>query len=306
VKQDQRTLQGDRTLSHDKPTEEIREIAALFSLGALTQHEAASFEAHIRKGCPVCEAEYYKFKHITAEIGLAVNEADAPDYIRELILARIERETPEEAPAAESEEEETVAAAPPEGSSRPILTHPPGRQRSIFPWILVVLFAIAAGAVFYFYYLEQAESDRLKTELDGAQSQIKSLETSLNSRKDGPEELDQIISVVSKPETRIFHLAGLGPAPEASGAILWDVQQNKCLVFGYIPPPPQGKNYQLWYLTPSVNIPSGIVQPDSTGRIYDWFTISEDISSLTMAISLEPEGGSKTPTLPYYAIGRND
>ncbi len=293
-------------MSHDKPTEEIREIAALFSLGALTQHEASSFEAHIRKGCPVCEAEYYKFKHITAEIGLAVNEADAPDYIRELILARIERETPEESPAAESEEEETAAGTPPEVASRPILTQPPGRQRSIFPWILAVLFAIAAGAVFYFYHLEQVESDRLNTEIAEAQSQIKSLETSLNSQKDGPEELEQIISVVSKPETRIFHMAGL-TGNIASGAILWDVQKNECLIFGYIPPAPEGKTYQLWFLTPSSEkIPSGLLKPDSAGRLYGEFPIPEEISSLTMVITLEPEGGSKIPTLPYYAIGRHD
>jgi hypothetical protein len=63
---DQRTSMGDKTLSHEKPTEEIRELAALFSLGALSQHEARSFEAHIQEGCQVCEKEYNKFKHITA------------------------------------------------------------------------------------------------------------------------------------------------------------------------------------------------------------------------------------------------
>ncbi|MBN2321590.1 MAG: anti-sigma factor [Acidobacteria bacterium] len=294
-------------MSHEKPTEEIRELAALFSLGALTQHEAGSFEAHIRNGCPVCEAEYYKFKHITAEIGLAVNEADAPDYIRELILARIEREPPEEAPAADSEKEESAAETPPAPFSQPILTQPPGRRQSIFPWILAVIFAIAAGIVFYFYHLEQADTERLNTEIAAAQSQIKSLETSLNSQKEGPEELDQIISVVSKPETRIFHMAGLAPAPTASGAMLWDVQQNQCLIFGFIPSAPEGKTYQLWFLTPSnEKIPSGLLKPDSAGRLYGEFPIPEEISSLTMVITLEPEGGSKIPTLPYYAIGRND
>ena len=102
-------------------------------------------------------------------------------------------------------------------------------------------------------------------------------------------------------------MAGLGPVPSASGAMLWDVQQNKCLIFGYIPPAPRGKNYQLWFLTSTdKKIPSNTVKTDSTGRIYDWFPIPEDISGLTMVITLEPEGGSKIPTLPYYAIGRND
>jgi hypothetical protein len=284
----------------------MRELAALFSLGVLTQHEAGSYEAHIRKGCPVCEAEYRKFKHITAEIGLAANEAVAPDYIRELILARIEREPPKTATAAEPEKEEAAAEKDQEPAPRPILSQPPGNKPGILPWVLVIVFAAAAGLLFYAYYSGQAANEELKAGIAAAQSEIKSLEASLDIQKGQPGELENIISVVSKPETRIFHMAGLAPAPAASGAILWDVQQNKCLVFGYIPPASSGKAYQLWYLTPTAKIPSGMLQPDSTGRIYGWFPIPEDISSLTMVITLEPKGGSKTPTLPYYAIGRND
>jgi anti-sigma-K factor RskA len=291
-------------LSHEKPTEEIRELAALFSLGVLTQHEAASFEAHIREGCPVCEAEYRKFRHITAEIGFAAKEADAPEYIRELILARIEREPFEKSVSGEEETATETETAP---VSKPILTPPPAKRPGVFPWVLAVLFAAAAGFVFYLYYSGQQDKERLNAEVASAQAEIKNLKTFLSRKEDGPEELEQIMSAVSKPETRIFHMAGLEPAPTASGAILWDVQQNRCLVFGYIPPPANGKSYQLWYLTSSnKNIPSGLLKPDPAGRVYDWFSIPEDISGLTMAITLEPDSGSKTPTLPYYAIGRND
>lgn len=308
MKQVQKPLQGDRTLSHEKPNEEIREIAALFSLGVLTQHEAGSFEAHIREGCPVCEAEYLRFKHITAEIGLAANEAEAPDHVRELILARIEREPAEKAPVAESEQEEPEAVTPPAPVSRPILTQRrPKKRSSVFPWILTIVLALAAGACFYLYFSEKAGKEQLNSEIATAQTNIKNLQTLLNNREDGPEELEQIISVVSKTETRIFHLAGLAPAPMASGAILWDVQQNRCLIFGYIPPAPQGKAYQLWFLTDSnERIPSGLLRPDPNGQLFDWFPIPEDISNLTMAVTLEPVGGSKTPTLPYYATGRRD
>ena len=293
---------------HEKPTEEIRGIAALFSLGILTQHEADSFEAHIREGCPVCEAEHYKFKHIAAEIGLAVNEADAPDYVRELILARIERQPSEKTPAVESEKEETPAETPPAAVYRPIiLSNPPEKQRSIFLWVLMVLFAVAAGVAFYAFYSEQVVNDRLRTDIDYERSQRQDLQTLLDQKKDTPKELEEILSVVSKPETRIFHLAGFPPVQAASGAILWDVLRNKCLIFGYIPPAPRGKTYQLWFLT-STNekIPSGLLEPNPDGRLYGWFPIPEDISSLTIVITCEPEGGSKIPTLPYYAIGRND
>ncbi|MBN2242736.1 MAG: anti-sigma factor [Acidobacteria bacterium] len=294
---------GDKRSVHEKPTEEIRESAALFSLGVLTQHEAVSFESHLREGCPVCETEYRKFRHITAEIGFAACEADAPDYIRELILARIEREPS----AAGPEDKETPARIQAAPVSKPILTPPPAKGAGVFPWVLAVLFAAAAGFIFYLYHSGQKDKEGLASEMAAAQTEIKNLETLLDKKENGPVELEEIVSVVSRPETRIFHMAGLDPAPTASGAIVWDVQQNRCLVFGYIPPVSGKKAYQLWFLTSSnKNIPSGLLEPDPAGRVYDWFPIPEDISSLTMAITLEPEGGSKTPTLPYYAIGRND
>lgn len=292
-------------MNHEKPNEEIRETAALFSLGALTQHQARSFEAHLQEGCPVCEAEYHKFKHIAAEIGLAANEAPAPDYIRELILARIEREIPDEEPGIEPEKVAVLKTQKPE-AAQPILSQSAGGRPSFFPWILAAIFALLAGSIFYAYHSEQAETDRLKAELSTARSDIQDLETLIDIQKGRRGELEQIISTVSKPETRILHLAGLAPAPSGSGAILWDVQQNKCLIFGYMPPEPRGKTYQLWYLTPTAKIPSGSLKTDPAGRIYDWFPIPEEITSVTMVVTLEPEGGSQSPTLPYYAIGRND
>jgi len=297
-------------LSHEKPTEEIRELAALFSLGALTQHEANSFEAHIRQGCPVCEAEYDKFKHITAEIGLSVNETAAPDYVRELILARIERETPEETsetePESVPEKEEIAAEAPPAPAPRPLLTPPTSQRPNLFPWILVAILAIAGAFGYYAYYIEKIENEALTSELENARTDKANLETSIEAQKSSGGQLEQIIAAVSKPETRILHLAGLEPSPSTSGVILWDFQENKCLIFGYMPPAPQGKSYQLWYLTSNAQIPSGSPEPDPSGRMYSWFPIPEDINNMTLVISLEAEGGAKIPTSPYYAIGRND
>jgi hypothetical protein len=181
-----------------------------------------------------------------------------------------------------------------------------GRRSSIFPWIMAVIFAVVAGLTIFAYRNQQSDYDILKEEKASLQTEIEDAQALLDIQKNRRGELEQIISTVSKPETRILHLAGLAPAPESSGAILWDAVLNKCLIFGHMPPAPQGKAYQLWFLTSSAKIPSGTMKPDPSGRIYEWFTIPENISSLTMVITLEPEGGSQIPTPPYFAIGRND
>ena len=40
-------------MRHDRATEETRETAALYALGALSQHEARAFEIHLAEGCDV-------------------------------------------------------------------------------------------------------------------------------------------------------------------------------------------------------------------------------------------------------------
>ena len=312
---------------HEKPTEEIRELAALFSLGTLPENEAQRFETHIREGCSVCEAEFRKFKHIVAEIGLAVNEVAAPEYIRGIILTRIERKIPSEAvekpktepaeqvkPAAEEPKIEPTEQVKPKKSAkreppptlRPILTQTSMGRPSFFPWILAAILAVITILTFLAYRSQQSANIQLKNEIASVRSDLEDFQILLDIQKGRQGESDQIISTVSKPETRILHLSGLSPAPSSSGAILLDVQLKECLVFGYMPLPTQGKTYQLWYMTPSAKIPSGTFKPGPSGRIYEQFSIPEDITSMTPVITLEPEGGSKIPTSAYYAIGRNN
>jgi len=63
-------------------------VAALYALGALTQQQAQSFRLHVDEGCPVCQAELLKFERAVAGMGLAAHEAQAPDYILDLVMAR--------------------------------------------------------------------------------------------------------------------------------------------------------------------------------------------------------------------------
>ena len=73
-------------MRHERATEEIRELTALYALGSLTQREARSFELHMNEGCSVCEAEFRKFKHAAAGIGFTAAEVAPPDYIRDLLF----------------------------------------------------------------------------------------------------------------------------------------------------------------------------------------------------------------------------
>jgi hypothetical protein len=100
-------------------------------------------------------------------------------------------------------------------------------------------------------------------------------------------------------------VAGQASAPSPSGAAFWDIQQGVCLVIGLFPPEPEGKIYQLWFLTPTERIPAGRLKIDPTGRTFTPAAIPRGIVGVTsVAVTVEPDNGSKIPTLPYYATAR--
>lgn len=75
-------------MKHSSPTDELRETAALYSLGALPPGEAAAFEAHVSEGCEVCRAEASAFEAVARELA---HDAPAIAPARDLKALLLER-----------------------------------------------------------------------------------------------------------------------------------------------------------------------------------------------------------------------
>ena len=294
-------------------TEEIRETAALYALGSLTQHEARSFQNHLEEGCAICEAEFRHFERITAGIGLASEEIAAPDYLHELLAKRIEHESQAESSAGVSPEGGKEAPLP-EKSSAPH-SPPPlfsqsiqqrGQQRRGFlPWILTVLIACLAVLVFFAWRSALNTNSQLRAQVSDSQAEAEDLTRLLDIQRLHGEELEQILTVTGKPDARFMRLTGQAAAPSGSGILIWDMQKAQCLIFGFFPPPPQGNAYQLWFITTRDRIPAGLLKVNPTGRIFDTQPVPPDIANwVAAAVTLEPESGSQTPTMPFYLLGR--
>ncbi|HEY9232046.1 MAG TPA: hypothetical protein VIS78_07855, partial [Blastocatellia bacterium] len=79
-------------MRHDVPTDESQETAALYALGALSQHEARAFEIHLRQGCEICQRELNEFTGVVDALSSNTPEIAPPGYLRDLLNARIEKE----------------------------------------------------------------------------------------------------------------------------------------------------------------------------------------------------------------------
>ena len=57
---------------------EMRDFAALYALGSLTQREARSFEEHLNEGCRSCKRELGGFEAVVSDLGFAIAGAEPP------------------------------------------------------------------------------------------------------------------------------------------------------------------------------------------------------------------------------------
>jgi anti-sigma-K factor RskA len=296
-------------VKHERTTEELREAAALYALGSLTQQEAHSFENHVKEGCSVCAAECLKFERAVARIGFAAEEASAPEYIRDLLAARIEREPqtvpPKTQPSPPVEETNLHEFLRPNPAPPRLLSQPRSDGPSIFPWVLAVALAVLGLAAGYAWKSAQELNVQLQAKASATQSDIEDLKSRLDETSVNSGILQRILSLAGKPDTRIARLAVQTASPASSATVIWDTEKGDCLVLGKLPPAPEGKVYQLWFFTPASKVSAGLLKLGSNGLVT--MPVPRDAANASAAVvTLEPDNGSQIPTSPYYAAGRID
>ena len=75
------------------PTEEgMKELAALYALGALDRAEARDFERHLAEGCGGCAEELREFERVAAGLALVAEPAEPPAALRASLLERVSSE----------------------------------------------------------------------------------------------------------------------------------------------------------------------------------------------------------------------
>jgi RNA polymerase sigma-70 factor (ECF subfamily) len=280
---------------------DMRELAALFAIGALTQHEARSFEMHLHEGCPICEEELRKFEHAAAAIGFACEERETPEYVRDLLLARIEREP--QAFASIRTENKLKEASSEKG---PHLQSKINGLR-VLPWAIAVICALLGMFAFYSWKPLQNANHRLREQQSVARIEILSLKKQLEVQQNTPAEPTQIEEMAVQQGIRIARLNGQPATPEDSGTLFWDTQKGQCLFAGAFAPLSQGKTYQLWLSTSKAKILIGSLPADANGRIYATLPAPPNIDGVIgVIVTLESEPASQSPAGPYCATGRID
>jgi len=288
-------------VKHHRATDEIQAQAALFALGSLTQHEARAFEAHLAEGCSICQAELRRQEDLVASLALAAPAAEPSPYVRDILLARIEREEqPPVVRPAKAGERVEPRPVPPRATPQP--------RSTVLPWAIAAALALAAAAS-YFYTRQQAEqqiqAERGRGEDARAEWQRRRAALEADNLR-ARQELEELKAGLGSPGVRLVALKGQKEIPEASAQIYWDTARSRWIVAANLPPAPAGKVYQLWFVlaAPDAPVSAGLIRTDNAGRAITSVAFPAGLRKVAAAaITLEPEGGSASPTMPIYAVG---
>lgn len=164
-----------------------------------------------------------------------------------------------------------------------------GSNFGIVAAVIGLLIAIAAGIFLY-------------SKWQNAENQLQQVVAEKATLEAECQDTQRQLNIITNPDTKSIELEGLPIAPQSRVIVYWNQSQRTTLLsVKNLPPPPSGKQYQLWAIAgnnPPVN--AGVFDVN-TGILQVMERIAE---ANAFAVTLEDAGGSPTPTLDQmFVIG---
>ncbi|WP_264521419.1 anti-sigma factor [Flavobacterium sp. N1994] len=163
--------------------------------------------------------------------------------------------------------------------------------------------ALLVGIGFQYNKLTQS-NEQLKVK----ENEKLNLEKTLVTVESKSKATESALNVIRDENNTVISLGGQAAAPTAKAKIYWNKQTQVVYVDASgLPEPPEGKVYQIWSLK---LLPQ--LTPTSIGLLSDFqanqskvFAVDKTTGAEAFGITLEPAGGSKSPTMEQlYTLGK--
>lgn len=247
-------------------------ILELYVCGALPEEESAEVNAELKKH-PEIKAEVEEIEAALQDLGTATAPYN-PKEILESIKRKLDL---------------------PESNLRRLDSTKKSRNTKVVSFIgWAASIALLIGLFFVMKRNQELRNNLQKSEIKNAQ-----LEQSISDARDSAEKTKKLLAVYRNRDMVNVKLKGQQVAPEAYAEVYWDKKNKQIFVDAKdLPTPPKGKEYQVWSLTLDPLTPKsvGLLSnfEDDENKI---FKLSDSHASEAFAITLEPQGGSETPTM---------
>jgi anti-sigma-K factor RskA len=250
--------------------EQFADDLALYALGALQGDERHTIEKHLET-CADCRRELDSLRGDMALMAMSAAGPKPPQRSKQRLMSAIAKE--------------------PRRQEQP--------QRRVWwgwiPWV------IAAVAMLGFVFLLQQKSE-LEEDLAEAKSQLSSSQSELQRAK-------EVVATLTASDAMRVTLVAAKTPPQPQGKAIY-LKDRSSLIFlaNNMPVLPPQKAYELWLIPKTGNpIPAGVFKPDAHGSATVVNPpLPAGVEAKAFAITVEPESGSATPTMPIVMVGAGE
>jgi anti-sigma-K factor RskA len=285
----------------------------LYILDLLAPGERGAIEAHIQSGCAQCAQELAAVRNDIGIYAVAAVEsaglANAPARSHERLMAEIARADSRAESGKDSGRDSSAIAAAARTAPAAMALVEGSRGRAggdrgssalarTAAWVGWAVAAAIAIAATHFYQ----EREALRGSLMVQAGQIEQL-TAEQARA---REIVDALTDRSAQRVTLSLTKAPGP-PQPTGRATYLAGRGTLIFLGsHLQPLPAGKTYELWVIPASgaAPVPAGIFHPDAQGNA-NVVTVRLGGAGAAKAfgITIEPSGGSPTPTLPIVMAG---
>ena len=254
-------------------------LLELYAMGAASDEERQQVESALKESAEVRD-ELERIELTMEEVAYE-ERVEVPLSVKSDLMKRIGGE----------EQEDNV---------RPIHESPSVDSREKRDWwkiaaTVFLLMSVGTNIALFF------QVDRLEQRLANMKEQREQLAGEIEVQRTKLEGLRGDLNAVLKPGNRAVNLKGLGPRPGAEAMVYWNSNNGQVMLsLEQLDPLPNDQQYQLWALKDGKPIDAGVFEVYSEKYILQQMNQIKDADAF--AVTIEPRGGSKTPTLEKLCL----
>jgi anti-sigma-K factor RskA len=250
--------------------EQFSEDLALYALGTLQSDERAALEKHVEE-CASCRLELQQLRGDMALMALSAAGSTPPARARQRLVAAVARE--------------------------PRLRVQP---RSVaWGWMPASLRLLSAAILLVALVVSWMRTDRLEGRIAQLQYKLSQQQAELTQAR-------EVVATLTATDAMRVTLVAAKTPPQPQGKAIY-VRDRASLIFlaSNLPGLPPQKAYELWLIPMSgAPIPAGMFKPDAHGSAMVINPpLPAGVEAKTFAITVEPEQGSTSPTMPIVMMG---
>ncbi len=170
---------------------------------------------------------------------------------------------------------------------------------SYLGWAAAILFA--AGTLWMYF-----QNTNLKSEIEISNQEKENLEEIISTTREEVADKESLLEELRDKNVTVIALGGQAVSPDSYAKAYWNQEEQKVIIDAQgLPDPPPGFTYQVWSLKLDPLTPTSIgLLDDLASDNTKLFTLENPNASEAFGITLEPIGGSETPTLEQlYTLG---